>query len=76
MSRSKSTLYKSFTASPFAIYREERNGKNTQLVEVDCDESLSQVADDVLFVTECVSETIDQWGTQILDHYSHYRYEK
>lgn len=76
MSRSKSTLYKSFTAAPFTIYREEKDSKSINLVEVDRDEALSQIADDVLFITECVSETIDQWETQILDHYSHYRYEK
>ena len=78
MSRKKNILYKSFTLSPYSIYKEEKDPTSKELVlkEVDRDETLGLIREDVEFVTEHVFETLEQQGTTILDHYQHYRFEK
>ena len=78
MSKKKNVLYKSFTLSPYVIYKEEKDPKSKEVIlkEVDRDETLGLIREDVEFVTDHVFETLEQQGTTILDHYQHYRFEK
>lgn len=78
MPRNKNRLYKSFTATPHTIYREDKNPRTKEIIltMVDRNATLGLIAEDVEFITDHVSSTIEQWGTQILDHYHHYQFEK
>lgn len=76
MSKKKHVLYKSFTITPTHIYKIVKQGRKQSLELIDKQEVLSQLREDVSFITQQVENTILEEEHHLLTYFEHYKYEK
>ena len=76
MPKKNNILYKSFTITPTYIYKIENKNKEKILTLVDMQEVLSQLRDDVNFITQQVENTIITEKHHLITYFEYYKHEK
>lgn len=76
MSKKNDILYKSFTITPTYIYKIEKKNKEKSLTLVNTQEVLSQLRDDVDFITQQVENTFIAEDHHLITYFEYYKYEK
>ena len=76
MSKKKHVLYKSFTITPTHTYKIVKQGRKQSIELVDKQEVLSQLREDITFITQQVESTLMEEDHHLLTYFEHYKHEK